>query len=404
MTERLYQRDAYLREFAARVLEERRGEGGTWLRLDRSAFYPACGGQPCDTGTLRAGEERIRVLKVEADERGEVWHLADGALAPGTELHGEIDWARRFDHMQQHCGEHILAGCLFELHRALTIGLHIGSGECSIDARMPDGRTRLQEDEIRRAEERANERVQADAPVRCWFPGGGELEALPLRKKTAFREGLRVVAVGDFEMVACGGTHPASSGQVGLIHLLGTEPAKGNMRVRFVCGARAVRRCRACAAACGDAARLLSCGEEGLAAGVGRLLEENAALRREAGALRRQDLLHRLRGLLEEAPLLPGGARLVRAELPGADLPSLREAASDLVRRGGVVALLAAPGNEGCLFVFACSEGLPFDMPALLRGAGAKGGGRPGFAQGSAPTGAPAALAGERLLGGPGAG
>lgn len=397
MTERLYYLDAYLRVFDGHVIESRHHADGSLVRLNRSAFYPSSGGQPHDTGTLMGGGKAAHVLNVEADGEGEVWHLIDRLLSAGTAVQGEIDWSRRFDHMQQHSGEHLLASALHELHSALTIGLHIGRELSTIDVEVPGGRLRLAREEVAKAEDLANDRVQADTAIRCWFPDAGELEQLPLRKKSAHKGRLRVVTMGGFERVACGGTHLASTGQCGLIKILGTEPVRGKMRVSFVCGARAIRYCRAVAEACEDSARLLSCRPQNLNQNVLKLLDENASLKHSASLLRREAVSLALASIVEKAPILPGGEALVRADLAEADPKSLREAASQLVGQLNAVALLSAPGEKGCHLVFARSQDLPYDMVELLRETGARGGGRSAFAEGFAATASPADLAVERL-------
>ena len=216
MTERLYYDDAYLTEFDAAVECCREGESGWLVRLDRSAFYPTSGGQPYDTGTL------------------------NGARVTDVRVHGTIDWPRRFDHMQQHAADHMIAGRLWSRFGGVTIGLHESDEVSTIDVQMPDGRTHLTDEEIRAVERDVNERIQRDVPIRCWFPSAEELKILPLRKKPTVSEHVRVVAIGDDEMVACGGTHPSTAGQIGLVKIVSVAPARGKMRVGFVAGMRAL--------------------------------------------------------------------------------------------------------------------------------------------------------------------
>ena len=233
MTERLYYEDAYLTEFDA-LVSETRPDG--WITLDRSAFYPTSGGQPYDTGTLNG----IAVTDVQVRD-GVVWHRIDAPFAAGDRVHGVIDWERRFDHMQQHAADHMLAGAAWQLYGGVTIGLHLGAEDSTIDMDLPGGRTHLTAAEIDELETLVNRRVQRDDPIRCWFPDPAELETLPLRKRPTVSEHVRVVAMGDYEMVACGGTHPATTGQIGPVRILSSAPARGKMRLRFVSGMRAVR-------------------------------------------------------------------------------------------------------------------------------------------------------------------
>ena len=383
MTERLYYEQTYLREFDAAVEAcERRGDG-VWLLLDASAFYPTSGGQPFDTGSLRWQGGSARVTDVECDARG-VWHKIEGGCPePGEAVRGEIDWARRFDHMQQHGGEHMLAGAIWRLYQGRTIGLHLGAEVSSIDVVLPDGRTRFTDEEIARLEETVNGWIQQDALCRCWFPTEEELKTLPLRKAPSVKEHVRVVAFGDFEMCACGGTHPSTSGQVGLVKVVETLPAHGMARVTFVCGMRAVRFAQRMCRAARDAAALLSCGAQELPQTAARLKEQLAQEHAAKEALRRESALKEIAALRLRAERLPGGGRLIAASLPGADRDTLRDAASSLIEEADVYALLRAPDAPGEPLLFARGAALETDMGVLLRASGAKGGGRPDFAQGA---------------------
>ena len=178
MTDRLYYDDAYLTGFDGVAEQCIERDGAYHVRLDRSAFYPTSGGQPFDTGTING----IPVTDVYVDEGGEVWHVTAEPIPAGTAVHGAIDWPRRFDHMQQHAGDHMIASALWRLLGGVTIGLHISSDVSTIDVAMPEGVTRISPEDIRRVEDDVNARVQRDVPVRCWFPEPEELKALPLRK------------------------------------------------------------------------------------------------------------------------------------------------------------------------------------------------------------------------------
>ena len=385
MTERLYYDDAYLTEFDARVVECVSDGERFRLRLDRSAFYPTSGGQPHDTGALND----VRVLDVSVDEGGDVWHVTDAPLAVGEAVHGAIDWTRRFDHMQQHAGDHMIASALWRLLGGVTIGLHVSGDMSTIDVAMPEGVTRISPEDIRRVEADVNERIQRDVPIRCWFPDPEELKALPLRKPPTVSEHVRVVAIGDDEMVACGGTHPATAGQLGLVKVLGVAPARGKMRVSFAAGMRALGDYQAMYDRAHEAAALLSTSTDNLVSHVAAmqdaLREANMALNR----LRRDAALRQLEEVLETAPRAPGGATVVARMMEG-DANLIKDAASRLIKRPGVVALLGARAEEErAVFVFARSSDVDIHMGRLLSGAakslGGKGGGRPDFAQGGGP-------------------
>ena len=385
MTERLYYDQTYLREFDATVVEARPLDGGrTLVTLDRSAFYPTSGGQPFDTGTLGGWP----VSDVIVDETGEVRHTVEGTLSPGQRVHGVIDWARRFDHMQQHAGEHMIAGTIWRLFHGHTIGLHLGAEFSTIDVELPGGETHLTADQIALVENEVNGQIQRDDEIRCWFPPEDELRALPLRKPPTVAEHVRIVAIGDYEMVACGGTHPASTGQIGLAKIIDVRPSKGKARVAFVCGGRAFRNYQAQMRVTQETGALLSTAEAEIPEAVRRLLAENTALKREINVMREEALLDRRGALLAAARAVPGG-KAVCAAFDGVDMNALRKLASALIDEGDVIALLGARGENGLQLVFARGRDVKYDMNALLKRAaaarGGRGGGKPDFAQGSAP-------------------
>lgn len=395
MTERLYYDDAYLTEFDAAVLaceanpdsETCGSSDGAWrVRLDRSAFYPTSGGQPYDTGTL--GGARVTDVSVDAD--GEVWHIVDRPLDVGARVHGKIDWPRRFDHMQQHAADHMIASALWRLLGGVTIGLHISHDVSTIDVAMPEGVTRISPEDIRRVEDDVNARVQRDVPVRCWFPEAEELRALPLRKPPTVDTHVRVVAIGEDEMVACGGTHPATAGQLSVVKILGVAPARGKMRVSFVAGMRALNDYRENYDRAHGAANLLSTSTENLVAHVAAMQEALKNAEMALARLHRETVVNELTAALDAAPRTPDGARVLARMLDG-DVNLVKDAASRLIKQPGVVVLLGARTGEGsAAFVFARSQDVDVHMGQLLSGAakplGGKGGGRPDFAQGGGPT------------------
>ncbi len=385
MTERLYYDDAYLTQFDAAVLECVERNGAHQVRLDRSAFYPTSGGQPYDTGELGGAH----VLDVYVDEAGEVWHALDRPLDVGATVHGRIDWPRRFDHMQQHAADHMIASALWRLLGGVTIGLHISSDASTIDVAMPEGVTRISPEDIRRVEDDVNARVQRDVPVRCWFPDADELMTLPLRKPPTVESHVRIVAIGEDEMVACGGTHPSTAGQLGVVKILGVAPARGKMRVSFVAGMRALNDYRACFGHAHAAANLLSTSPDNLAAHVAAMQEALKSAVAELNHLRRDAAVAELTEALKTAPRLDGGAAVICKMLTG-DANLARDVASCLIKKPGIVALLGAETGEGqAAFVFARSQDVEMHMGQLLSQAakplGGKGGGRPDFAQGGGP-------------------
>lgn len=379
MTHRLYYENSYLKNFDARVVSCQKAEDVYLITLDRSAFYPTSGGQPHDTGSIGPA----RVVDVHSDEAGEVIHTVSLPLDIGQSYACAIDWPRRFDHMQQHGGEHILAGSLLELFGGFTHGLHIGAELCTIDVTMPDGRMKLSQEELRQLGILANSRVQSAVPIRAWFPSADEMKALPLRKEPTVTENVRVVMVGDFECVACGGTHPGNTGEIGLILPLSASPARGKLRLSFLCGMRSLRHAQAVLSAASQAGAALSVPAEQLGQAAEHLRDEQSALRLQLASLKKENTAYHAQNLLSGAQALPGGIRLIAASLPDPD--SLRDAAAYLTGQDDVIALLSARDDTGAQrLLFARSQNLSQDMAALLRACGAKGGGKPDFAQGIA--------------------
>ena len=380
MTERLYYDNAYLTQFDALVLECRPNGEKFDVMLDRSAFYPTSGGQPFDTGKLGNAD----VIDVNVTD-GEVWHTVTAPLAVGESVHGSIDWARRFDHMQQHAADHMIAGALHRLMGGVTIGLHVSDEISTIDVAMPEGVTRISDEEIRMIERDVNDHIQRDVPIRCWFPSEEELEVLPLRKKPTVSEHIRIVAIGDDEMVACGGTHPATAGQLGLVKIISVAPARGKMRVAFLAGQRALNDYFKCHEASHSAAELFSTGVENLCASVSAMQEKLRNAESELTRLRRDQLLSQVQGFIDSAEILPNGAKLV-ARFVEADAILLRDLASKLIEHTGVIALLGVQNGDQAIYVFGRSVDVDVNMGTLLRDSarplGGKGGGKPDFAQG----------------------
>jgi alanyl-tRNA synthetase len=379
MTERLYYHDSFLREFDARVLLCRAAGAQFHVVLDRTAFYPISGGQPNDTGKL--GE--AAVLDVFDSDAGELVHVADRPLSEGP-VHGFIDWPRRFDHMQQHTGQHLLSATFLSLFGYATVSFHLGREVSTIDLAPPSG---VSTDQLDVAERRVNEIIFDDRPVSMRFGTREELAAAGVRKEVE-REGLlRAIAIEGVEVQPCGGTHVSRTGQIGLLAIRKCEKQKSNWRVEFVCGARALRVAKEDRKLLLDAARTLGGAPADVPVLVARAAEERRESDRQRKELQSRLAVYEAGELWQQAADAIHGARVVCKVLEGAAAEYLRQVATKIAERGSSVALLAArPGGR---LVFAQSAGLPGNMNELLRAAlaplGGKGGGTRDFAQGSAP-------------------
>jgi alanyl-tRNA synthetase len=228
VTRRLYHDDAYLRRFDANVVAVTSFKGKPAIVLDRTAFYPEAGGQLGDRGTLGGA------TVVDTQETDDVIvHVIEGdAPAVGTTVTGELDWARRRQHMAQHTAQHLLSGTLLDRAQAATQSARLGESALTIDV----ARDRIPDAELAAAEDLANDIVDDDLAIRAWFPSADELAALKLRRDPKVTADIRVVAIGDYDFSPCGGTHCARTSQLGAIRITSSERYKGMTRVTFTAG------------------------------------------------------------------------------------------------------------------------------------------------------------------------
>lgn len=368
-TDRLYFADPYLTTFRARVVARADRKEGLAVALDRSAFYPEGGGQPADRGTI-AG---VAVLDVQADN-DTVWHLVAAPVA-ADEIEAVVDWPRRLDHMQQHHGQHLLSAAFERLFGLRTESFHLGAAAATIDL---NGTVSPQQ--AAAAEDLTNQVIWEDRPVQARFVTPEELARLPLRKPPVVDGAIRVVSVPEFDHSACGGTHPRSTGPVGLLHIRRLERRGGGSRVEFVCGGRALRDLRKGTTLLAAVSSTLTVGADELEAAVARLKENEQALHR-----RLENAMERLAGY-EAAELVAQGA-VVRRVLADRSLDEVRILAQKIASAGGV-AILGLAGERAQL-VFASPVGSPVNCGQLIRDVvsrlGGKGGGQPGLAQGGVP-------------------
>lgn len=383
MTERLYYDDCYLRAFDAEVCACDKGEGGYAVRLDRTAFYPTSGGQPFDIGTL--GGAHVRDVYIN---EGEVWHLVDVPLAVGARVHGEIDWARRFDHMQQHAGEHLLANAAYRLLNGHTIGLHLGTEVSTIDMTLPGGKTHITDKDVRALEDDVNNIIQQDVPIRCWFPDAEERKTLPLRKPPAVDKHIRIVQIGALEFCACGGTHPASAGQIGLVKIVDARPSRGKLRVAFVCGKRAYDLLRTHFDLAKETAEILSTSVCNLPNMVGSMAEQLKHAERACSEAQKKLLFAQIPAMRVRCGRSASGYAVI-AERIEADAAAARDLASALVVENGTIALIGAACGDASSYVACRSGDVKANMGTIIaqaaKASGGKGGGRADYAQGGGP-------------------
>ena len=366
--ERLYDQSSYEKEFTASVTGCREGKGGRWeVTLDRTAFFPEGGGQPYDTGIL--GE--ARVLEVHEKE-GDVVHYTDRPLTVGERVAGRIDWERRFDNMQGHSGEHIITGCIHNRFGYDNVGFHMGKEEITIDFNGVISPEDLDEIELE-----ANQVVYRDLPIQVIVPSPEELSQMEYRSKKELTGDVRIAVIPGVDVCACCGTHVASTGEVGLIKVLGMIHYKGGVRISLLCGRRALLYVRNRQNQVAELSVLLAAKQDEVCAAVVRLKEEKERLEMELSRLRQAEAEAKAGAFPAQ-----GGALAVFEEM---EPVQLRKYCTMLYEGGkGEIVLACARKGDGYLYVLGSAS---HDMRALSKKLNAclngKGGGSSLMAQGT---------------------
>lgn len=339
MTEKLYYSDSHIFEFTARVTECREYKGRHAVILDRSAFFPEGGGQAADTGYI--GSARITDTQ---ELCGELLHITETPLAPGTEVACRIDREQRLRRMQNHSGEHIFSGLVHSMYGLNNVGFHMGADCMTIDF---DGE--LDSLRLTQIETLANEAVRDNIPVEAWFPAPGELAALEYRSKLELQEGVRIVRIGSIDCCACCAPHVKRTGEIGVIKLLDAQRHRGGTRLELVCGMDALDIFRRRLDSVIRASSLLSAKRDDIAPALERLLEEQARHKERIAELSME--LARMKA--ESIGSRTGNICVFEAALQGA---ALRELANLLAER-----------CTGFAAVFSGSDGSGYDYIIISR-------------------------------------
>jgi alanyl-tRNA synthetase len=374
VTERLYYTDSYLQEFRARVTD--RAEDGRRIYLDRTAFYPTSGGQSHDTGSI-AGVPVVEVV----DEGERVAHVMAG-LVDRAEIDCRIDWDRRFDHMQQHSGQHLLSAVFAARLGLATVSFHLGQESSTIDlaATALDAATPLE------AERSANQAVFEDRPISINFEDAAE--ALDLRKPSERAGVLRIVSIDGLDRSACGGTHVRRTGEIGPILIRKLDKVRNTVRVEFLCGGRAVRRARADFEALARVAQMFS----GALEDVPELVRVQLEAARSNDKLRRklEADLAQYQGRELYAATAPDetGVRRALRRVPNGSLEDFRSLAQSFTAESKAVFTAALDDPPAVLLAVSADLGLDAGklLKAALAPSGGRGGGNPRMAQGSLPS------------------
>ena len=372
-TDRLYYTDSYVREFGARVIEA--DAGGLRVILDRTAFYPTSGGQPFDLGTL-AGSRVLEVI----DEEDRVIHLLEAPLPSGAEVEGRIDWARRFDHMQQHTGQHLLSAVFEELYSMPTLSFHMGAETSTIDLRAGS----LDAKQSARVEERCAEIIAQARPVIVTFEDAAS--ASGLRKESQRTGVLRIVSIDGIDRSACGGTHVSSTAEIGPILIRKIEKIRGDIRVEFVCGLRALRQARQDYRVLSEIGRALSVSLDRAPEVVAAQIERIKALEKASQKLSTELALREGRELYAATAPDSGGLRRVTQRGPIDE--AMRARAQAFVAGGSAVFLAICEDPPSVLLAASADSGIHAGerVKAAVAAAGGRGGGNQMLAQGSVPS------------------
>ena len=365
-TKELYYDNPFLRRFAAVVTSCEEAKGGWAVTLDQTAFYPEGGGQPYDTGTL--GGAQVREVR---EKDGVIVHLCDAPLAAGAAVEGTIDWVRRFDHMQQHSGEHICSGLICARFHCDNVGFHMGADAVTIDFNAD-----IPWEALLEIEAEANRYIYEDHPIDIRLCRGAALDAIDYRSKKPLAGDVRIVSFPGADCCACCGTHVASSGQVGLVKFLSVQKFRAGVRIELLCGGRALRYLSACWEQDVRVAQALSVKPAASFAAVERLLGELSALKLRCARLE-EAAFAQIAAQYEGK----GDVLLFEDEMNGDSVRRLCDAVANAC--GGRCAVFAGAGNT---WKYAISQA-DGDLRALTKALNAalcgRGGGKPNFVQGS---------------------
>jgi alanyl-tRNA synthetase len=384
MTQRLYYSDAYRTGFDAIVMAVTHHNGQPAVILDQTYFYPTSGGQLFDTGRL--GDRQVVDVVAGPSGRpdGEIFHLLDGELpaaSVGRSIHGVIDWPRRYDHMQQHSGQHLLSQVFYRLFGFETVSVHFGAAESTLDLDTPSMEVALLDE----AERYANDLIYAGLPIKVYTVTEAELPETPLRRPPKVAGQIRIVEIDRFDYSACGGTHVRTTAEIAPLKLTRLERRRGQTRVTFLCGRRALDDYATKHRLLSQVAGLYSTEMAEAPKLVERSLAQVKELQRNLDELGERLLRYEAADLVHKASELKR-LRLVVHLFEDKDARALKILATLLQEQPDMVALLASTFGEKLSVVFACAENVSLHAGNLLRAAlqqfGGNGGGRPDFAQG----------------------
>lgn len=369
-TKRLYFDDPYKTRFEAVVKEKSSYEEKPAVILDQTLFYPESGGQPCDKGHING----IPVLKV-FEEGEKIVHV----LAQDIEtdrITGTIDWDTRFDHMQQHSGQHILSQVFHRFLKGKTMSFHLGEKISTVEIDI----RKISEEEIESIEQQANDIVFENREIKCAFIPDTRIDEVPLRKPPVKTGELRIVEVQDFDYTACGGTHPRRTGEIGLIKILKWDRIRDNLRFEFVCGKRALYDYRMRTNVLKDVTNRFSTGETDLVNMVEKLFQDYKTQKKINRQLQESLSTHEAKDIIEQAE-----GRIISKIFEDKSIEEARILALNIIKTSDHIILFGLKLAERAHFIFARPENMELDMRELVSLVtpiiDGKGGGRPSLVE-----------------------
>jgi alanyl-tRNA synthetase len=369
-TKRLYLESPYKVEFEAQVVEKVIWEQKPALILDQTCFYPESGGQPCDKGIING----IEVIKVLEDEARIIHLLAEDMSS--AKVTGKIEWQTRFDHMQQHSGQHILSQSFHELLGAETLSFHLGEAISSVEMDL----RKISEEEVENVERRANEIVFQDREIKCYFIPEEKIESVPLRRPPKKKGLIRVVEVSDFDFSACGGTHVRRAGEIGLIKILKLERIRNNIRFEFICGKRTLEDYLWKNRILRELSTRFTVNEGEILSSVEKLSSDLKSQKRKGKKMQEKIAQYEAQEIIQETK-----DRIIKELFVDKTPEEMRFLVLNIIRKGDFVVLFGLKGEERGHLILACSENINIDMreivplvSPLIKG---KGGGRPSLVE-----------------------
>ncbi|EKN64349.1 DHHA1 domain-containing protein [Schinkia azotoformans] len=377
-TEKLYYQNQYIRSFTASLQKSDKDEQGRfYVVLDQTAFYPTGGGQPHDTGMING----VNVVDVEEVD-GEIRHYIEKPIEAQKEFLCEINWERRFDHMQQHSGQHILSAAFDHLFSYKTVSFHLGKEICTIDIET----TNLSEDEALQAEKLANSIIQENRPIEAKWVRENELENYSLRKELSVLDNIRLVIIPDFDYNGCGGTHPKATGEVSAVKILHWEKQKKNIRVYFVCGNRVIQQLHEKHKVIQSLMTILSAPQEKLEETANRVLQNTKELEKIIDDLKMKFLDHEANQLINGAQEF-NNQKLVKIIFTNRSMAELQQLGKTIAANtDNIIALLLNEQNNKIQLVCSRSKDVNINMNNVIKQVlpliNGKGGGSDSVAQG----------------------